>query len=71
MSRHNLFSNEEMRDMVCVYSKENFNGRRAHRRYLEIFLKNLYDILGETDIYFRPKRDSAARLKTFNPEPPF
>ncbi|KAJ8951644.1 hypothetical protein NQ318_012315 [Aromia moschata] len=66
-----------MRDMVCVYSKENFNGRRAHRRYLEMhpnrrqpdfkIFKNLYDRLGETGS-FRPKRDSAGHPKTLNPE---
>ncbi|KAJ8951106.1 hypothetical protein NQ318_003804 [Aromia moschata] len=31
------------------------------------FFKNLYDRLGETG-YFRPKRDSAGRPKTLNPE---
>ncbi|KAJ8942119.1 hypothetical protein NQ318_000714 [Aromia moschata] len=77
MPRHNLFSNEEIRDMVCVYSKENFNGRRAYRRYLEMYpnrrqpdfkiFKNLYDRLGETGS-FRLKRDSAGRPKTLNPE---
>ncbi|KAJ8942813.1 hypothetical protein NQ318_022827 [Aromia moschata] len=66
-----------MRDMVCVYPKENFNGRRAHRRYLEMYpnrrqpdfkiFKNLYHRLGETGS-FRPKRDSAGRPKTLNPE---
>ncbi|KAJ8950452.1 hypothetical protein NQ318_010330 [Aromia moschata] len=75
--RHSLFSNEEMRDMVCVYSKENLNGRRAHRRYLEMYsnrrqpgfkiFKNICDRLGETGS-FRPKRDSAGRPKTLNPE---
>ncbi|KAJ8945583.1 hypothetical protein NQ318_010440 [Aromia moschata] len=77
MPRHNLFSNEEMRDMVCVYAKENFNGRREHRRYLEMYpnrrqpdfkiFKNLYDRLGETGS-FRPKRNSAGRRKTLNLE---
>ncbi|KAJ8943561.1 hypothetical protein NQ318_008264 [Aromia moschata] len=77
MPRHNLFSNEELRVMVCVYSKENFNGRRAHRRYLEMYsnrrqpdfriIENLYDRFGETGS-FRPKRDSACRPKTLNPE---
>ncbi|KAJ8949089.1 hypothetical protein NQ318_016993 [Aromia moschata] len=66
-----------MRDILCVYSKKNFNGRRAHRRYLETYsnrrqpdfkiFKNLYDRLGETGS-FRPKRDSAGRPNTLNPE---
>ncbi|KAJ8918518.1 hypothetical protein NQ315_015225 [Exocentrus adspersus] len=72
-----MFSNEEMRDMVCVYSTENFNGRRAHRIYLEMYpnrrqpdfkiFKNLYDRLGETGS-FHHKRDSAGRPKTLNSE---
>ena len=77
MPRHNLFSNEEMRDMVCLYAQENFNGRRAHRRYLERYpnrrqpdfkiFKNLYDRLGETGS-LRPKRNSEGRPKIITPE---
>lgn len=77
MPRHNLFSNEEMRDMVCIYAKENFNGRRACRRYLESYpnrlqpnhklFKNLYDRLGDTGS-FRPKRRDAGRPTTVTPE---
>jgi hypothetical protein len=73
MPRHNLFSNEEMRDMVCVYAQENFNGSSSHRRYLEMYpnrrqpdrklFKSLYDRLGETGT-FRPKRDSVGRPKS-------
>ncbi|KAJ8946370.1 hypothetical protein NQ318_010135 [Aromia moschata] len=63
------------RDIICFgmrkcgiwyayIQRENFNGRRAHRRYLEMYpnrrqpdfkiFKNLYDRLGETGS-FRPK----------------
>ncbi|KAJ8953606.1 hypothetical protein NQ318_003030 [Aromia moschata] len=52
MPRHNLFSNEKMRDM--------------RQPGFKIF-ENLYDILGETGS-LRPKRDSAGRPKTLNPE---
>ncbi|KAL1493629.1 hypothetical protein ABEB36_009329 [Hypothenemus hampei] len=65
MPRHSLFSNAEMRDMVCVYAQENFVGRRAHRRYFELYpnrrqpdrglFQNLFNRLGETGS-FRPKR---------------
>ena len=77
MPRHNLFSNEEMCDMVCVYAQENFNGRRAHRRYLEIYpnrrqpdfklFHNIYSRLGETGS-FRPKRDIVGRPKNITVE---
>ena len=77
MPRHNLFSNAEMRDMLCVYAQENFNGRGAQRRYSELYpnrrqpdfkiFKNIYDRLGETGT-FRPKRDSTGRPKTLTPE---
>lgn len=66
MPRHNNFSNIEMRNMICVYAQENFCGRRAAARYLELYrdnrqpdhrlFKRLYDRLGETGS-FRPKRD--------------
>lgn len=72
MPRHNVFTNEEMRDMVCVYAQENFNGYGARRRYLELYpqrrppgpklFQNLYARLGETGS-FRPKRDNLGRPK--------
>lgn len=72
MPRHTLFSNEEMRDMLCVYAQTNFNGRTACRKYFEIYphrrqpnhkiFKRIYDRLGETGS-FRPKRDSLGRPK--------
>ncbi|XP_050305585.1 uncharacterized protein LOC126742824 [Anthonomus grandis grandis] len=77
MPRHNLFSNAEMRDMLCVYAQANFNGCEAYRRYSELYpnrrqpdfkiFKNLYDRLGETGT-FRPKRNSARRPKVITPE---
>lgn len=73
MPRHNLFSNSDMRDMICVYAQENFNGRRALRRYTRMYpnrrhpnfktFQNLYQRLGETGS-FRPKRDLIGRPKT-------
>jgi hypothetical protein len=66
MPRHLLFSNSEMRDMVCVYAQENYSGLRACRRYAQLYpnrrqpdfklFKNVYQRLGETGS-FRPKRD--------------
>ncbi|KAJ8910642.1 hypothetical protein NQ315_012510 [Exocentrus adspersus] len=77
MPRHNLFSNSEMRDMLCVYAQEDFNGRRAHRRYLQTYpnrrqpdfkiFKRIYDRLGETGS-FRPKRDILGRPKRITVE---
>lgn len=77
MPRHSNFSNEEMRDMVCIYAQENYNGRGACRRYLEMYpdrrqpdyklFKNLYDRLGEMGS-FRPKRDTLGRPKTITVE---
>lgn len=73
MPRHNLFSNSEMRDMICVYAQENFVGRRAHRRYLELYpnrrqpsrelFQQLFNRLGEAGT-FRPKRDSMGPKRT-------
>uniref|UniRef100_V5GHS2 Transposable element Tc3 transposase n=3 Tax=Anoplophora glabripennis TaxID=217634 RepID=V5GHS2_ANOGL len=66
MPRHNDYSFVEMRNMVCVYAQENYCGRHAAARYLELYpnnrqpnhklFKTLYDRLGETGS-FRPKRD--------------
>ena len=33
MPRHNHFTNEEWRDMTCIYAQENFRGSSAARRY--------------------------------------
>lgn len=72
MPRHNLFSNEEMRDMVCVYAQSDFVGRRALRRYLELYpnrrqpnrklFQDLFNRLGETGT-FRPKRDNVGHIR--------
>lgn len=66
MPRHNNFTNNEMRDMICVYAQANFCGRRARRTYLRLYpnrappnhqtFKSIYDRLGETG-EFRPKRN--------------
>ncbi|KAJ8913071.1 hypothetical protein NQ315_006572 [Exocentrus adspersus] len=67
----------KMRDMLCVYAQEDFNGRRAHRRYLQTYpnrrqpdfkiFKRIYDRLGETGS-FRPKRDILGRPKRITVE---
>lgn len=69
MPRHNEFSNNEMRDMICVFAQENFNGLASARRYLELYpnrrqpnhklFRNLYNRLGETGS-FRPKCENSA-----------
>ncbi|XP_022917996.2 uncharacterized protein [Onthophagus taurus] len=61
-----------MRDMVCIYAQEKFNGREACRRYLLKYpnrrqpnhklFKNWYDRLGETGS-FRPKRNTGRPKK--------
>lgn len=58
MPRHNEYSNREMRDMICIYAQENFNGRAAARRYRVQYpnrrqpdrniFQRLYSRLGET-----------------------
>lgn len=77
MPRHNLFSNGEMRDVVCVYAQSDYVGRRALRRYLELYpnrrqpnrklFQELFNRLGETGS-FRPKRDNAGRTVTVQQE---
>lgn len=77
MPRHNLFSNAEMRDMLCIYAQENFNGRSAGRRYQALFpnrrqpnrklFQNIYGRLGETGS-FRQKKDVSGRPKNITPE---
>ena len=77
MPRHNLFTNLEMRDMLCVYAQVNFNGRHARRRYQEIFpdrqqpnhklFQRIYSRLGETGS-FRPKMPVLGRPKTISQE---
>lgn len=37
MPRHNLFANNELRDMICVYAQENYNSCAAARRYSELY----------------------------------
>lgn len=37
MPRHNDFTNEEMRDMICVYARANFSGFAAARVYRQTY----------------------------------
>lgn len=49
MPRHNLFSNQQMRDMVFTYAKKKVNGCNTHYRYLKKY----------------PNRERGDRLKLF------
>lgn len=65
MPRHNEFSNQDMRDMICIYAQCNYVSRAASRRYLELYhirrqphhtiFQRIFQRLGETG-EFRPKR---------------
>lgn len=66
MQRPNVFSNTEMRDMLCVYAQENYSCLAATQRYGEMYpdrvqpnhqtFRNIFRRLGETG-QFKPKRD--------------
>lgn len=69
MPRHNDFSNNEMRDMICVFAQSNYSGPAAARRYSQLYpnrrqpnyklFRNLYNRLGETGS-LRPKSQQGA-----------
>lgn len=76
MPRHNHFSNQEMRDMICVYAQERFSGQAASRKYREMYpnrrqpnrkiFQNIYNRLGETGS-FRTKYHTG-RPKIITPQ---
>lgn len=76
MPRHNDFTNEEMRDMICVYARANFSGFAAARVYRQTYpgrrqpnykiFQNLFNRLGETGS-FRPKNHTG-RPKIIRPD---
>lgn len=43
MPRHDLFSDEQIRNMLCVHTHDIFKGLRVYRKYLEINSRT-YDI---------------------------
>lgn len=75
MPRHNQFTNEEMRDMICVYAQGNFCGRSAARRYELIYpnrrqpnhkiFANLFRRLGETGSFH--SKNYGGRPKNITP----
>lgn len=66
MPRLNQFANNELRDMICVYAQENYNGRAAVRRYAELYpnrmvpnrriFQRLFTQLGETGSFYVKNR---------------
>ncbi|XP_066157166.1 uncharacterized protein [Euwallacea fornicatus] len=77
MTRHNNYSNVEMRDMACVYAQENYNGRQACQRYFEMYpnrqqpnfktVKRIYDRLGEIGS-FQHRKKTVGRPRMITPE---